>query len=177
MDFKTTTRLKRLLAFLIDLLIFIPILATQFFLTHIGYYFQILGELIVVLFGIWYFVIYVYKHEYTFGKRYENIRIVSYRGSRISLKQAIIRYLAYSFLGLIQSIFFIYCILATSSDGYGELGFMDKIDFVYIQYEPVFSYLSYIEYAYILVYGLALVFDKERRSIADYVAGTIVVQN
>jgi uncharacterized RDD family membrane protein YckC len=173
---KITTRLKRLFAFLIDLLIFIPILAAQFFLVNYGYYYQILGELIAILFGIWYFVIYVYKHEYTFGKRYENIRIVSYEGTRISLKQSIIRYLAYSFLGLIQSVFFIYCILATSSAGYSELGFMDKIDFVYIQYEPIFSYLSYMEYVYMLICFFTLFFDKKRRSIADYIAGTIVIE-
>ena len=177
MDFKTTSRLKRLLAYLIDLLIFIPIIALQFFLVNLGYYYQILAELIVISFGIWYFVIYVYQHEYTFGKRYENIRIVSVDGSRISLKQCIIRYLAYSFIGLGQSLFFIYCIVRTPSIGYSDLGFMDKLDFVYLKFETIFSTISYIEYGYIILTSIFLLLNAKRRSIADYIAGTLVVEN
>lgn len=176
MDFKTTSRLKRFLAFLIDFLIFLPIIGIQFLVVNLGYYYQIIGHLLPVLFGVWYFVIYVYKHEYTFGKRYENIRIRSYDGSRISLKQTIVRYLAYSFIGIIQTLFFMYCILVTPSVGYDELGFMDKMDFVYMQHEPYFSYLSYAEYAYVFLYSILFVFDKERRSIADYLGGTIVTE-
>lgn len=177
MDFKATSRLKRLLAYLIDLLIFIPIIALQFFLVNLGYYYQILAELLVISFGIWYFVVYVYQHEYTFGKRYENIRIISVDGSRISLKQCIIRYLVYSFLGLGQSLLFIYCIITTPSSGYSELGFMDKLDFVYLKFEIIFSTISYLEYGYIALTSIFLLFNKQRRSISDYIAGTIVVEN
>jgi len=177
MKYTISKRLNRALAYLIDILIFIPVMALQFLLVYIGYYYQIIGELVVVAFELWYFVYYVYRNEKTFGKSFENIKILSFDGSRITLKQVFIRYLGYSFIGLTQAVVYIGLIIATPSEGYDQLDMIDKFDFVSIKHENLMIFFTYCEYLYLAISTLFVFFHKDRRSLPDFLAGTIVVED
>lgn len=167
-------RLNRILAYFIDILIFIPVIGVQFLLTHLGYYTQIIGEIAVISFELWYFVYYVYKHERSFGKQFEQIKIMSIDGQRISLKQAFLRYISYTIFGLIQAFIFIYLILKTPVGSYYQLDFMDKL--IYVKSNRAIEIISNIDYGYWVLSFLLAMFNKSGRTIADYIAGTIVVQ-
>jgi len=67
-----------------------------------GFWIQVIGTIIYVLLGFGYYGWGQYRYQTTLGKRLFGIRVVNFADlGRISLKQSMIRYLAYGLSGII----------------------------------------------------------------------------
>lgn len=177
MTFHLSSRLDRFIASLVDGIVLLPLSIIYLFLMTQGYYIQLFGYAIMIFCQMFYFIFYVYKNETTIGKRTQELKIISYQdGARITLKQCAMRFFSYSFIGIVQFFIMTYLVMTTSPEGYQELGILDKMTFFSVKYAELFQYINIFNLLFICAMYLPILFHSERRSLADMIAGTIVVE-
>lgn len=171
---QNSKRRERIFASFIDFLVFIPFLSLNLFFIHLGLEYQCLSSILGIAIGYLYFVIYLHKYETTFGKRYQGLKIYGIDGSRITYNQCLKRYLGYNLIGIVQAILGCYYALNMSSNGYDELSYLEKLKFIASNENQILTFFGYVAQAWIFINLLFLLFDKNRRTLPDYFAGTIV---
>jgi uncharacterized RDD family membrane protein YckC len=177
MNYKISTIEQRVLSHLIDYLIYLPSILFSHLCLYLGYYYQLLGHSVALVFTIWYMIFYVFQNEKTIGKAKQNIKIISKNGERINLKQVAIRYFSLYFLSIIPTIIIMFLILSTPEGNYSELGFLDKMKYVVTQNGFALIILSQVSSLYLFANFIMVCIQEEHRGIHDYIAGTIVVQD
>lgn len=167
-------RSERIIAVLIDFMVFSPMILINLGLVYSGLYFQIVGNLLGLFLGIYYYVFYVYKNETTIGKKNQNLFIYSFDEKRVTFRQCLKRYLALNFITIIQSIIVSVIILNSSDIGYDKLSLMDKLNYTVSKNMDIMKPITYLAQIWIGINILFLFFEKNRRTLADYFAGTMV---
>ncbi|MBL7788977.1 MAG: hypothetical protein JNL75_03995 [Chitinophagales bacterium] len=82
--------------------------------------------------------------------------------------------MGYNVFNLIQYLFLSYYSLTTPSDGYENMTFFNKVKFLTEQHIAALTLITYVSQAWMAINILFLLFEKNRRTLADYFAGTIV---
>ncbi len=167
-------RRERIMASLIDGLITGALVLPATSLVYFKVEYQFISSVVSLAVGYWYYVIYLLRNETLIGKRSQGLKVYSIDGSRISYSQCLKRYLSYKFLVIIQLILICYFSFNTSDIGYSELGILDKLGFVVKSNMDIFKPVTSLTHFWFFANVLFLLFEKNRRTLADYFAGTMV---
>lgn len=167
---------SRFAARLTDSLVFMPIILALHALSRQSIATALLAEVAAVLLYVFYIVYGHYRLGGTIGKWLFDIRVTRPDGSRITLKQSLVRasveilLLAYLTLGEMLAI------RRTEPGHYLSTSFFDQAEylspFLPMWYDEVLLAAGIWYFTALFV----LLFNKRKRALHDYMAGTVVIQ-
>ncbi len=167
---------RRFGAFWIDGIVFLPVtgifyLAQEHFRLAELY---LLAPMLAV--SIWFQIYLVAKYGGTPGKILLKIRIVMVDGSPATMKAAILRYAILLILSLLSQTAYIMAVLKMTDTEYHALSFMPR---TLRLHELAPSWLPVVDaLLQIWIWGefITLLFNKKRRAVHDFIAGTVVIK-
>lgn len=160
--------LIRLIAYVIDFLVFVVPIALLFF--AIEYFFKItLPENLIEILFLIYIILYHWKDGATIGKKLAEVRVENENGERIKLSQSIIRSI-FPIISLIITILFsLYQTTQTSTIQ------INSIEFEYTILEPLIKaqfYLNLFIFGIIIIDVFWMFTNKENQTLHDLIAKT-----
>jgi uncharacterized RDD family membrane protein YckC len=166
---------RRFGAYWIDGIVMLPLIGIAYFFdgrTRLFHFYWLLpGEAL----GIWYSVYLVAIHGGTPGKLLLNTKIVMLDGSPITFKAATIRYSVLFGLSLASSVGMAMACLAMTDDQYFSLNYFNR-NVVLMRLTPSwYRTVSILSQVWIWSEFITMMFNKKRRAIHDFIAGTVVV--
>ncbi|KOY87603.1 hypothetical protein AD998_17005 [bacterium 336/3] len=157
---KYNTFLPRLIATIVDFIIFLLIQAILYFLVFKNNFIDIqLFIVIIVMLQAFYYGYFIYAHTkygQTIGKAYANIKVVSCKDENrlLNLKEAVIR----DMIGVGFVVFDIIAIIFEWNDN------------------TIIWYISsYFIYIWLILELITMFFNEKRRSIHDLIASSVVI--
>ncbi len=167
---------KRLGAVLVDLFVFVPLVAVF----HFAQGLSIVSAMIVVV--VWsllfsaYTIYFHYRFGATIGKMAVGIKVTFPDGSRIGLKQALLR----SSVDLGFAFFFVFAqVLAISKadpDTYLNAGWMERARYIWPLFPAWYGLVDALSQLWFWGEFLVLLFNKRKRALHDFIAGTVVIK-
>jgi uncharacterized RDD family membrane protein YckC len=165
----------RLAANLLDFVIMIPLIALSFWGSSHFRLFEIYYFLPGILFGLFYSVYLVRRYGGTPGKLLVGIRIRKLDGEPVGYREALLRYLPDTLLGILISVGMILSVLHMSDAEYHSLSFMERSKRM-VELAPSWQApLQWIQTAWVWGELLVLLTNRKRRAIHDFIAGTVVI--
>lgn len=168
---------RRVGAFLVDLLIFLPLgalfiwLSGHYRLFHLYYF--VPGQILC----IFYYVYLVQKYGGTPGKLILKIKIAKLDGSPVTYREAILRYLPEFILQNITSIALILAILRITDSEYLSLSYIERSKTLMRLTPPWYEPAQLIQNIWIWSEFVVLLTNSKKRAIHDFIAGTVVIHN
>jgi len=166
---------RRLGALLIDALIFLPISATVTWASAQSRLAALLLLLPAALLGCAYQVYFHARWGQTPGKMVARVRVLSLDGSPIGLRQALLRSAVDIFLTGLVVAAHASALLRIPSAQYALLGWLEqnqRLEEVMAQWQ----WLSWVQAAWAISEVVTMLFNRRRRALHDFIAGTIVVR-
>ena len=166
---------KRLGANLLDLLVQLPIMAFCFWGMSNYRLFQVYWFLPNILFDLFYDVYLVRRYGGTPGKLLMGIRICKVNGEPVGYREAFLRELPRTLLGIMTAVGPMLALLLLSDAEYQHLdveGRSKRIDELTPFWQTPFQW---IQSAWIWSELIVLLTNKKRRALHDFIAGTVVV--
>ncbi|USA54399.1 RDD family protein [Acinetobacter sp. C32I] len=167
---------KRLAAAIIDSLILIPFMV----IAHHTQSISIISSMITLVISAVLFSVYViyfhYRFGATLGKMAIKIKITCPNGSKISLKQALIRSsidIGFSLLTVIAQLI---ALKHADPTIYLNAGFTDRAKYILLLYPAWYSLVSTLSQVWWWSEFITLLFNKRKRAIHDFMAGTVVIK-
>lgn len=167
-------RRERFLAFLIDVLLFLPFTFVMNWLNSFSVAFYPITLFAIYAVSFWYYVNYQYKHGDTIGKRKFGLKLISINGLDLTYIQCVKKYLNYNLIFIFQLLVLLILIPSTPNDGFSKLPLAERMSFFHIYNRDYVRHLEYVGYIWLFVNLLFFLFDKQGRTRADYFAGTMV---
>lgn len=166
---------KRLGAICLDGLIMSPMVILSFWGEGQSRLFQIYFFIPTLVFGLWYGIYLVKRYGGTPGKLLLNIKVCKLDGDPIAYKEAIIRYSVFFILTFFISIPPMLVVLGMTDTEYLSMDFEARS--VAITERSSWWYILGLAATYIWLLGevIAMLANKKRRAIHDFMAGTVVV--
>jgi uncharacterized RDD family membrane protein YckC len=165
----------RLAANLLDFVIMIPLIALSFWGSSHFRLFQVYYFLPGILFGLFYSFYLVRRYGGTPGKIIVGIRIRKLDGEPVGYREAFLRYLPDTLLGILMSIGLVLSVLHMSDAEYHSLSFMERSKRMVEMSPSWYKPLQWIQTAWVWGELLVLLTNHKRRAIHDFIAGTVVV--
>jgi uncharacterized RDD family membrane protein YckC len=166
---------KRFGAAIVDLLVFIPLLIVFHFLQGIS----IPVAMVVVVFSttsFWIYLIYFhYKFGATLGKMATGVKLSCPNGSNIQLKHAVLRSsvdLGFSFFVLIAQVI---AISNAQPETYLSSGYVERANLIVPLFPSWHQPIDILGQIWFWSELIVLLFNKRKRAIHDFIAGTIVI--
>ncbi|MFW1774167.1 RDD family protein [Acinetobacter seifertii] len=167
---------KRLSAGIIDMLVMIPLMIIGYFTQNISIIISMITVVIAALFAITYIIYFHYRFGATIGKMVVGIKITRPDGSKISLIQAVLR----------SSVDIVFCIITVISELialsyadpeiYLNAGKIDQAKYILLFYPAWYSIVNSASELWTWSEFIVLLFNKRKRAIHDFIAGTIVIK-
>ena len=167
----------RIAAKLIDLVVMLPVAVLILYINGLSksaYFYAILPNL---AFCIWYDVFLVKQYGGTPGKLLLGIKIVQKNGDEVDWHASFMRYIV-SFCLSISGIFIMLWTLSLIDDAtYVGMGFLKRIQFLN-DFNPLMSkFQTFTTLAWTLAGIIAILSNKRKRAVHDFIAGTVVVKS
>ena len=166
----------RLGSILVDFIILLPVMFLTLYLNGLSanaYYFTFIPSL---AFHFWYGIYLVQKNGGTPGKLICNIKIYRIDGSDIQWREAILRnsvsYVLYIFAAVITMI----AISKADTEHFDSLTWMTKQQYLMALSPVLFSIYSKVSTVWTYSELFVLLFNKRKRAIHDYIAGTVIIR-
>lgn len=166
---------SRFLSNLIDILVVLPVTAVSLWLQSIS---RDVGLALLIPTSFFYLVYTVFMHArwgQTLGKMVLKIRVVQPDGSPILAKQALLRNSVDLVFTLIVVYFNLTAILGITPEEYVSLDFMSRIKRIQSLQPSSTQILMILEQVWFWSELIVLLFNKKRRAIHDFIAGTVVI--
>ena len=166
---------RRFAALLIDVLIFLPISAT---LTWASVQSRLAALLLLfpaALFGCAYQVFFHARWGQTPGKMVARVRVLSVDGSRIGLRQALLRSAVDIFISGLFIAAQASALLQIPPAEYASLTWLEQSRRVG-ELQGSWQWLSWVEGAWTISEVVTLLFNRRRRALHDLIAGTVVLR-
>ena len=167
---------SRLGANLLDVLITIPLILLIQFINSFNlyiYYFTIIPN---VLFLFWYNLYLPKKYGGTPGKLIVGLKIVKMNSELIGWKESILRHSVYLAISIISISITIIGITFADNEIYQSLTFMNKS--LYLStLSPGIEVMSTLSNVWFWGEVIILLFNKRRRAIHDFMAGTVIIKS
>ena len=167
---------RRLGAFLLDISIVMPLTtAITIWGENLSQNFHTYYLIPFLLFTLWYDVHLVKVYGGTPGKLILKIKVRKLDGSTVTYKEAFIRH---SINIILYCLFSVACIVGINSinpDVYHSLNWIERSKEIQLHIPNWNTPLEYIMDAWIISEFIVLLTNKRRRSIHDYMAGTVVL--
>jgi len=167
---------RRLGAVMIDGLCLSPLFVLQFYLmaqSRSGMAYSIVPMLAVPLL---YNVYLVRRYGATPGKLAMKLRITMLDGAPVTGRAALVRYLPWVVFGAVQSVGAALAALSMTDEAYASFGWMERsaqLEMV----QPIWAtYVGHAMKAWTLAMLISLLATSKRRTLHDFLAGTVVVR-
>jgi len=167
----------RIAARIVDLVVMLPVAGLILYINGLSkdaYFYAILPNLAIY---IWYEVSLVKKYGGTPGKLIMGIKIVQKNGDDVDWHASFMRYLVTFCLSL-SGIFIMMWTLGLIDDAtYVSMGFMKRTQLL-SEINPLMSKIqTFTSLAWTLAGIIAILSNKRKRAVHDYIAGTVVVKS
>ncbi|UPW17014.1 RDD family protein [Agarivorans sp. TSD2052] len=167
---------KRLVAAIIDTLVFVPFLVIFHFTQGISLTSALITLIISSLLFSVYSIIFHYKFAATLGKIAVGIKITLPDGGKIGVKQALLRSsvdLLFAFLIVVAHIV---ALTKVNPDIYLNAGWMERNEYILLSFPAWHGAVSLASEGWIWCELLVLLCNKRKRALHDFIAGTIVIK-
>ncbi|MCU4677718.1 RDD family protein [Catenovulum sp. 2E275] len=167
---------KRFGAALIDMLVFIPFMVMFHFTQGLSIFSAMVTIVVSSLLFSAYTVYFHYKFGATLGKMAVGIRITFPDGSKIGLKQALLR--SSVDLGVAFFMVLAQALAITNADPeiYLNAGFMERAEYIIPLFPAWYGLVNTVSQLWFWSEFLVLLFNKRKRAIHDFIAGTVVIK-
>jgi uncharacterized RDD family membrane protein YckC len=167
---------KRFGAAIVDTLVFIPFMVVFHFTQGLSILSAMATIVVSSLLFSAYTVYFHYKFGATLGKMAVGIKITFPDGSKIGLKQALLRSsvdLGFAFFMVLAQV-----IAITNADPniYLNAGFMARAEYIMPLFPAWYGLVSTVSQLWFWSEFLVLLFNKRKRAIHDFIAGTVVIK-
>ena len=167
---------RRLAALMIDGLCLAPLVALQFYLLAQGRYGQVYAILPMLAVPLLYNVYLVKRYGGTPGKLAMKMRITMLDGSPVTGQAAFMRYLPWVVFAAVQCAGTALAALSLTDEAYASYGVMERT----VQLEAIqpawATYMGHAMKAWTLALLISLLASSKRRTLHDFLAGTVVVR-
>lgn len=167
---------RRFLAFVIDGLLFIPIVLgfNKVMLTSPRLYAAIYIPFSII--GTAYWVIGHAVWGKSVGKHCMGIRVAKLDGSRITWGQALLRQSVWIALSMLACIAFLPIYLKVPLEGYAEMAKLERYKLIRSMWPDWYPFIFKFQQTWMVCTSLAMLLNMKRRALHDFIAGTIVIQ-
>lgn len=163
---------KRLSSIVIDGLVFSPFLLLQIWLDSVSRTTALIASVIYIILVATYDIWFVAKYGQTPGKMAVGIMIVKVDGLSVSWKEAFLRHSVNIVFAIINGIVLCYAITQIPESEYISLSWKMRNQRIYEFYPAWINTLSNI---WIWSEVVVLLFNKKKRALHDFIAGTVVI--
>ncbi len=166
---------ERVVAYLIDFLILSPIIALDYFFGGETRMYQLYALVPTQLISVFLFIFMVVKYGGTPGKLALGLRIVKVDGSPVTVQTALLRYGVLWALSMAMVIVTIMSAMNMTDEAYRSFGYMERS----VQLSagaPLLTPITVLMQLWIFGSFIAILANKKRRTLHDFVAGTVVVR-
>ena len=168
---------QRLGAYLVDVIVLLPLIGLAYWMGEQSRLFSMLFFVPSLLIGLWFSVYLVKRYGGTPGKLVLKTRIAMVDGSPVTLKAALLRHAVLFILSALSSLGLLMATLAMSDELYLSLGYMQRSTKL-VEMAPGWYYaVSVLMQIWIWGEFITMMFNKRRRAVHDYIAGTVVLRN
>ena len=166
----------RVWAQILDTVFVLPVLFLTLYINGLGknmYFYTLLPNLLFIL---WYNVYLPQKNGGTPGKTMAGITIIRLDGNYIRWKEAALLYVVVFSLSILNIIMISCNILKANDSVFMSLGWLKKSQYL-MSLSPIFFKLtSWFTNLWFVGEYVVLLINKRKRSISDFIAGTVVVK-
>ena len=167
---------RRLVAMLVDLLILLPYLFVWWIFDALRLPF-IIPALFSVIFTAWYAIYLVQKFGGTPGKLIMGIRIAMLDGSKVTARAAVMRYaVLFCTSTLLALAMAMSSFSLEGTPSYETLDFIDKQIKLKAVAPAWYGLVHWLEQIWIWSEFITMLFNKKRRALHDFMAGTVVIR-
>jgi uncharacterized RDD family membrane protein YckC len=167
---------QRFGAFWVDFVVLLPLIGLTYVWGEYSRLFQIYWLLPGLLFGLWYQVYLVVRFGGTPGKLMLNMRIAMVDGSPVTPKAALLRYSVLLVLTELMAIALIMAVLRMTDEEYFSFGYMARATRMVEMAPPWYQVVNILMQIWIWSEFITMLFNKKRRAIHDFMAGTVVLK-
>jgi uncharacterized RDD family membrane protein YckC len=165
----------RALAFVIDSLLLMPLLALFLALFRQSILLAIVGNIGFGLLICGYEVYFHARWGQNLGKMFARIKVTKLDGSSIGWRHALIRYLVYIVLWAVGTAGTVYALITWSGSEWSALTSKERYRAI-AEHDPVNRTLyQVINQVLVLTELVVLLVSSKRRALHDYIAGTVVI--
>lgn len=167
---------RRFAALWIDALVLLPFSILQIALGRLS---PRLYAALLIPFGLFFTGYLIFCHGrwgMTVGKRALGIRVCTLEGKPISWRQAFLRNAVDIVIMVLFWVAMLPAYLRIPTDGYAELTTRARFDLVRTFWPAWYPLVMKVEQGWIWSEFIVILFNKRRRALHDFIAGTIVVQ-
>lgn len=166
----------RLWAQILDTLFVLPIVFLTLYLNGLGKNMYFYTLLPTILFMLWYNVYLPQKNGGTPGKIIAGLTIIRLDGNYINWKEAGLLYIVVFILGVFNMIMMSVNLLKADETIFLGLGWLKRSQYI-MSFSPIFFKLtSWLTNLWFVGEYVVLLINKRKRSISDFIAGTVVVK-
>ena len=166
---------KRFFAILLDVVILTPI---SIFILWIGSYSKDVHLAIIIPHTLLYFAYNIYMNANyggTLGKLIIGIRIVNLNGSAIHYKEAFLRNIVDLGFGIVIVAMQAHTLFNISDSSYESLNWFKQSIFLNKNMPEIYGKIKTVNQIWIWSELIILLFNKKKRALHDFIAGTVVV--
>jgi uncharacterized RDD family membrane protein YckC len=168
---------RRFFAYWIDVLVFLPAVGLTYALGELSRMFYLYWFVPGLVVGLLFHVYLVKRYGGTPGKLVLKTRVALVDGSSITTKAAMVRYSVLFVLSALSSLALLMSTLTMTDELYFSLGYLARsqkmIEMAPSWYFPV----SVLVQVWVWGEFVTMLFNKKRRALHDYMAGTVVVRS
>ena len=165
---------SRLGAGFVDFLVFAPLIALLIWISSISRALAVAFTVPSALLHASYNIYFHGRWGQNIGKMVAGIRVVSVAGDRISWKQAFLRFSVDAALGVGLAISELFGLLRISPPDYATLSWTEQSRRI-TDVAPGYNFLSYAMDMWIWSEVIVLLFNRRKRALHDFIAGTVVI--
>jgi uncharacterized RDD family membrane protein YckC len=138
-----------------------------------AYYFTFIPGLI---FHFWFSIYLVKRYGGTPGKLIVGIKIIKLDGTDVTWREALLRQIISFVLTIFAAIMTIYALSMADGEYYESLGWMQKQQYLFSLTPILFTIYTWTNNIWVYSELLVLLFNKRRRALHDFIAGTVIVR-
>ena len=168
---------QRFGAYWIDVLVLAPLAVVVYFLAETSRYFYMYWYVLGLLIGLFFHVYLVKRYGGTPGKLLLKTRIALVDGSPITTNAAALRYAVLFVLTAISSGALSMGVLSMTDEMYFSLGYVARAQKMMELAPPWYSAVNVLMQIWIWGEFISMLFNKKRRAVHDFMAGTVVVRS
>jgi uncharacterized RDD family membrane protein YckC len=167
---------RRFGAFWIDALVLLPLAGIAYYFgekTRLFYLYWFIPGLLI---GLWYHVYLVVRYGGTPGKLLLDTRIAMTDGSPVTTNAAALRYSVLFVLSVLSSVAVLLAVLKMTDEAYFSLGYLERSVRIVETAPPWYQAVNILTQIWVWSEFLTMLFNKKRRAIHDFIAGTVVIK-
>ena len=166
---------SRLGAYLLDVLISVPLIGLVLFINSLDKNIFFLTTIPSLLYIFWYWIYLPKRYGGTLGKLIIGLKIVKIDSSPIGWKEAFLRYIVDFGCAIINHVVRVITILLADNEIYKSLSWLNQLEYLSSIISVI--YMTILYNIWILSGLITLLFNKRRRAIHDFIAGTVIVKS